>query len=202
MKKAIASKTTVEMTTAAQRMLWGSQMYMTGQYTFEQIAERLSVMGMKKVTVSQISQDLSYLRKTWLDMAVKNIEEVTAKEAAKLDMLEAAAFENLQMNPAYRDKYVDVMLRIATRRANLFGLDKAKTVNLKVQRPAVPRAQELTDEELEHIALTGKTIELKQLGDGTFGPVEGENHGNNNVDGELVQGGHLQREDELRRDLA
>lgn len=153
---------------AAQRMLWASQLFLTGLYTEDQIAERINeLVPHSNMTGVQVRADLNYLRKQYLKLGVRNIQEIIEKEIIKLDMLEAAAFENLQTDSNKRYLYAEQMLRIMKRRANLLGLDAPKNVNISVQQTK-KRVTELSDDELEQIARHGKVLEVEEGADGTY----------------------------------
>jgi hypothetical protein len=162
------SPSALAINTAAQRMLWASQLFMTGLYTEDQIAERINeLIPGSNLTGAQVKADLNYLRRQYLKLGVRNIQEIIEREIVKLDMLEAAAFENLQTDPEKRYMYAEQMLRIMKRRSNLLGLDAPKNVNIHVDKKQKPVTQ-LTDEELEQIAKHGKIIEVEAGNDGTY----------------------------------
>lgn len=166
------SPSALAINTAAQRMLWASQLFMTGLYTIEQVAERLNeLVPGSNITARQVSSDLAYLRRQYIKLGVKNIQEIINKEIVKLDMLEASVFENLQADPKKRYMYAEQMLKIMKRRANLLGLDAPKNVNIHVDKTK-ERVTQLTDAELEQIARTGKIVEMEEDSDGSYKQLE------------------------------
>lgn len=183
------SPSALSINTAAQRMLWASQLFLTGLYTHQQVAERLNeLMPGANVTAAQVKADLAYLRNQYIKLGVRNIQEIIEKELVKLDMLEASVFENLQTDPFKRYMYADQMLKIMKRRANLLGLDAPKNVNIHVDK-SKQKMTTLTDAELEQIARNGKIIEMEEGPDGTYQLPEGNTE---TVDGLTFKDGELE----------
>ncbi len=69
-----------------QRRAEVAKMYLMGMYQSE-IAKKVGV------TQSQISQDLKMLNKAWIAGAQDDISEAKAREVAKLDLIEAEAWD-------------------------------------------------------------------------------------------------------------
>jgi predicted transcriptional regulator len=94
------------------------------------------------VTQAQISYDLRAVRKAWLESSVRDFDELKAQELAKLDHLEATAWENFERSCRVTIKMPNGRLRYDKKAGDVrwllavFSVVEARLKCLGVLKPA------------------------------------------------------------------
>lgn len=96
--------------------------------SYNQILERVPI------SLSQLKADLRRVRKQWQEQQLSSIDQVVARELAKLDHIEQQAWGEWDSSKARKTggdtDYLRVILLCMERRAKLYGLEKpAETHN-------------------------------------------------------------------------
>lgn len=102
-----------------------AHLYLTGNFTYTAIAQYLKDRGIPTSNAT-VSADIKVMQKHWRDSASASMDTMIHAEMAKLNAWEQECVEELMAEDISRADFVDVMLKIAKRRAELLGLDKQK----------------------------------------------------------------------------
>lgn len=127
-----------------------ASLYLTGTHTTRSISRYIELHYGVRIDHSTIVRDLQELRTQWQENSMRSTNALVMREVAKLDEQEKVLIHALQESDINVADYVTAQQRIAKRRAALLGLDKAIKIDVNDKRTS-----ELTDEELEQIALGG-----------------------------------------------
>ena len=130
--------------TAFRRVLC-AHLKMSFGMTNAEIAQYLTAKHGIRCDGNQVRGDIAYIKQHWRDNYDQSIADLMRREVMKLDLLEAAAVRDFESGDSAG--FVNSMLKIAKRRANLLGLDRAKKFEITDKR----KASDLSDEELEII---------------------------------------------------
>lgn len=123
-----------------------AQLYLTGGYTIDTIAEHLLKHYNYKIHRTVIAEDLKLLRRQWEANAALTTAEHQARELDKLQSLEIWCMDRLREGVFSPEKFAQEVVRLMKRRHSILGLDKTK---LEVTDR---RLEDLTDAELAAIA--------------------------------------------------
>ena len=138
---------------AFERRKYVAALFLTGNYTYNQIVKALREQGIP-INTSTVSSDIAFLKKQWAAQASQSMREFMEREIAKLDLLEAHLASSMhELSPL---EYVDRMLKIGERRHRLLGIDRSAQLSVRLDNAS--SVQGMTDDQLDEIIRRGEQL--------------------------------------------